>query len=95
MTYVHICSEAVNGRRSPHDLANFAEVLGVKSRDCVCEAPYRALQGNLLRRGSPQVVDGDVEMARDELKRASVYFFGIVHIYTHTYISRFFLAAFM
>lgn len=40
--------------RSPHDLANFAEVLGVKSRDCVAQAPYRALQGNLLRRGSPQ-----------------------------------------
>ncbi|CAK8995065.1 Ribonuclease P protein subunit p30 (RNaseP protein p30) (RNase P subunit 2) [Durusdinium trenchii] len=52
--------------RSPHDLANFASVMGVKGGlCCVSEAPYRALQRNVLRRHGPcQVLPGppDVEM---------------------------------
>eukprot|EP00435_Cladocopium_sp_Y103_P010876 s829_g2.t2 len=56
--------------RSPQDIANFAGVIGVKGGfQCVSEAPYCALQRNLLRRGSCQVISAaDEEMPQADEK---------------------------
>mmetsp|Transcript_72948 Transcript_72948/g.237139 ORF Transcript_72948/g.237139 Transcript_72948/m.237139 type:complete len:127 (-) Transcript_72948:356-736(-) len=55
--------------RSPHDLANFAAVLGVRGAlglKSVSELPYRALQHRAMRRGCAQVVPKPVGVADEE-----------------------------
>lgn len=60
--------------RAPHDMANFAAVLGLRgpaARGCVSEVPLRALRHGVLRRGGcVQLVpnDGDTDMEDAELK---------------------------
>eukprot|EP00913_Durusdinium_trenchii_P012467 g11703.t1 len=53
--------------RSPHDLANFASVMGVKGGlCCVSEAPYRALQRNVLRRHGPCQAEKNHQLVRPQ-----------------------------